>query len=177
MRIFLMVLLVGCLPLALLADERPADEAEIHTREGSQVVIRFIQPDELTDLKVRRQNPDRVRADFARAVQDWFRGPGSRLLGDKHLEIDFIDVEMAGEIQPWRNQWMDDIRYVRPLFPARLVFDYRVLDAQGNELVADRVDQRRFPGEGVRASRRYQPFQHEVAIIADWWRRFDRLNG
>lgn len=177
MRFFLIVLLFAGLPLSLAADEQVTDEAEVHAREGSQVVVRFVHPDELTDLKVRRQHPQQVRAEFARAIQDWFRGPGSRLLGDKQLEIDFIDVEMAGEIQPWRTQWMHDIRYVKPLFPARLVFDYRVLDAQGNELAADRVDQRRFPGEGVRASRRYQPFQHEVAIIADWWRRFDRLNG
>ncbi len=90
------------------------------------------------------------------------------------LELIFTDIDMAGEIQPWRNRYNADIRYVESIYPPRLKFRYRLTDAGGNlllegeESITDLAFQMN-PAAAIRV--RHEHFVYELTLLDDWLRR------
>lgn len=107
-------------------------------------------------------------------------------LGKKHVpegytfKMTITDIDMAGDVQPWRNRHNDDIRYVESIYPPRIKFDYQLLDNEGNVVAEDSVNYSDigFLYTNVSISRFNDPFHYEVNLVKDWFRnKFENVIG
>lgn len=91
------------------------------------------------------------------------------------LVITFTDIDMAGEIQPWRNRNNSDIRYIENIYPPRLSFDYKVQDSEGNvsQEGSARITDLAFTLNAMPV-RSGESFHHETQLLRDWVRRYFR---
>ena len=47
------------------------------------------------------------------------------------LQLTILDVQRAGQYEPWRDIRMQDTRVVRDIYPPRMTLRFRQLDASG----------------------------------------------
>lgn len=99
------------------------------------------------------------------------------LAEDESLVIRFTDIDMAGDIQPWRNRHNADIRYVEAIYPPRLKFTYVrtgqdgvVLD-EGEASLSDLAFQMNATAS-IRAHN--ENFFFETTLLEDWMRKTAR---
>jgi hypothetical protein len=100
-------------------------------------------------------------------------------IGDKYLAegetlvITFTDIDMAGDIQPWRNRTNSDIRYVEPVYPPRLKFKYVLTDAEGNVLKEGEASESDLAFQmniGASVKGNSMNFYYELELLSDWAR-------
>jgi hypothetical protein len=90
------------------------------------------------------------------------------------LHITFTDIDMAGDIQPWRNLHNADIRYVERIYPPRLKFTYQLTDTEGKvlregeESISDLAFQMNATA-AIRADN--DTFFYETTLLEDWVRK------
>ncbi|NBD38075.1 MAG: DUF3016 domain-containing protein [Verrucomicrobia bacterium] len=90
------------------------------------------------------------------------------------LHITFTDIDMAGDIQPWRNLHNADIRYVERIYPPRLKFTYKLTNEKGEvlrngkESISDLAFQMN-AAASVRANS--ETFFYETTLLKDWVRQ------
>jgi hypothetical protein len=93
--------------------------------------------------------------------------------GEK-LVIYFTNIDMAGDIQPWRNRHNADIRYVENIYPPRLSFTYQLLDAEGKILSSgeETISDLSFMMNVLAPIRSgHQNFFYESTLLRDWIRK------
>ncbi|MFO7724985.1 MAG: DUF3016 domain-containing protein [Oceanipulchritudo sp.] len=93
---------------------------------------------------------------------------------DETLTIRFTDIDMAGDIQPWRNTNNADIRYVEAVYPPRLKFTYALKDASGETVMEDEasISDLGFQTNSIAPIRnRYLHFFYETTLLEDWMRK------
>jgi hypothetical protein len=97
----------------------------------SQVEVKYFEPDNFTDV---RNSDMAIAADESSLAElrhylEW-RAPFTLPAGQK-LAITFTDIDLAGDFEGWRGPRWNDIRVVKPLYPARLKFSFVLTDANG----------------------------------------------
>ena len=95
------------------------------------------------------------------------------------LEIVFTDIDMAGDIQPWRNRHNADIRYIERVYIPRLAFRYTLKDADGN--VVDEgeasISDLAFDMSVIAPMRtQHMNFFYETNLLGDWIRKTMRAH-
>jgi hypothetical protein len=96
------------------------------------------------------------------------------LRGGERLVIRFTDVDMAGDIQPWRNSTNADIRYVEAIYPPRLKFRYQLTDSEGAVVDEgeDSISDMAFQMSTAAVFRgRFQHFAYELELLESWMRK------
>ena len=90
---------------------------------------------------------------------------------DRVLELTFKDVDMAGEIEPWRHPSFSDIRYVKGIYPPRMVFSYVLRDATGEEIASGEEKIRDLTFDfAINSIGRSKTFFYELNMLEDWAR-------
>jgi len=95
------------------------------------------------------------------------------------LEIVFTNIDMAGDIQPWRNRHNADIRYIERIYPPRLAFRYALKDADGTILDEGEASISDLAFDmSVIAPIRSQSmnFFYETNLLGDWIRKTMRAH-
>ena len=88
------------------------------------------------------------------------------------LELTITDIDMAGDVQPWRNRHNQDIRYVESIYPPRMKFSYVLRDANGTELASGEESIRDLSFDlRVRPISMNEPFRYELEMLTDWVRK------
>lgn len=135
----------------------------------------FADPETFSDFSVSGMSEAKTLKVFERELQDFFADLGDKYVPeDQTLSITFHDIDMAGDIQPWRNIHNSDIRYVEAIYPPRLEISYVLKDAdgevisEGRESLSDLAYQM-----NVAASirNRYENFFYETTLLKDWIRK------
>lgn len=94
--------------------------------------FKFEDVDRFRDFSLQGMQPKRTQPVFEKEVIRALEPAVKKSLAEGQvLEITFTDIDMAGEIQPWRNRNNADIRYVESIYPPRLSFNYALRDAEG----------------------------------------------
>lgn len=139
---------------------------------AASLEVSFVEPKSFRDFSVSGLSEERTQPIFERELQRNLGSLVERHLGDRTLVLEFTDIDMAGDIQPWRNRHFQDIRYVEHIYPPRLDFNYAVRDADGNvilegsEVLRDIAFMHR-----LRSPRMSDSFFHETELLRDWVRR------
>jgi len=122
------------------------------------------------DFEIRTRTAEAVasvfQAEFERAAEHRLNA----MVPEGHtLELTVTDIDMAGEIQPSRNMNHPDIRYVESNYPPRMTFNYRLVDAEGNEVSSGQEHLRDLTFDlGAPKIGRDNTFRYEIALIEDW---------
>lgn len=142
---------------------------------GAEAIkIEFADVDNLTDFSISGMSEKKTLGIFQAELEDEAEDLTNRYLSQgETLEMTITDFDMAGDIQPWRNRYNADIRYIEPVYPPRIEFTYVLRDAEGNvlsegqESISDLAYQ---TGSVTSWRARSMSFFYEFELIKSWLR-------
>ena len=156
----LLALIISLLPVAAIAGE---------------INFEFEGVEDYTDFSVSGLSEERTLPLLEAELEDEISGWTKKYLtGDQVLTIRITDIDMAGDIQPWRNTYSADIRYVEPVYPPRIKLSYTLADADGNIIKEgeDSLADLGFQQSTITALRmKHQNFGYELELLRTWMRR------
>ena len=159
----ILVTLLGILSaLALGAAER---------RTIARAEVLFFEPQKFTDVKDSYMG-EYDRTTYLDQIRDHFLEKAKYYVPEGHkLSVTFTDIDMAGDFEPWRGPRWDDIRVVKDIYPPRMVFSFRLTDAEGNVVKEGRRDLRDM-GFMMKITMGFSDdsVRHEKALLDDWLR-------
>ncbi len=94
--------------------------------------LTFVDPEDFTDISINGAS-DRASGDiiFSELGRHLAMLAKRHLASGQTLVVTMHDIDLAGVIEPWRGPDYGRVRYIRDTHPPRLVFDYQLLDADG----------------------------------------------
>ncbi len=94
---------------------------------------------------------------------------------DADLTLTIRDVDLAGELEPWRKAPNNNIRIVREIYPPRIKFHYNISYAGDGRMVDEsgmaQITDLTFLWSIERSIRGYDRFFYTKELIEDWFRR------
>ncbi len=146
---------------------------------AAEVKLSFDDPESFTDLGDGFGYDRHVFERFRNAMQENFEDLADRYLpDDATLEIEFQNVDLAGEVEPWRPN-AQNTRIVREIYPPSMKFHFRVTDASGEALTEGlaQLTDLTFTWNAGRSFSRNDPFFYEKELVDDWGRKVLRPVG
>jgi hypothetical protein len=147
---------------------------------ASQIVAEFTDVDKFIDFSVNGLSEEKTLSIFQAELKPELDRLAKKYLQDGQvLTLNFTDIDMAGDIQPWRNRYNADIRYVEDIYRPRLVFTYSLADAEGNVLKegeADIVDLAFMMNTLATFRAHHMSFFYELDLLSNWMRKTFRSN-
>jgi hypothetical protein len=140
--------------------------------QDDRVTVEIAHPEKFTDFKTscvaRPVDVEALAADLERFVK---ATATRRLPEGQRMEITVTNIDMAGDIEVWRNPRFCDLRTMKDVYPPRVDLAFRILDADGREI-----------GKGTRrlvdvnyldrsAPSGVDPQRYEKYLLADWLQR------
>lgn len=103
--------------------------------QDDRVTVELANPQKFTDFKTSCvSRPADVTA-LAAQLERYLKTAATRLLPEgQRMEITLTNIDMAGDIEVWRNPFFCDLRTMKDVYPPRIDLTFRVLDAEGKEL-------------------------------------------
>lgn len=137
--------------------------------ENSGVAVEFEQVERYTDVTTRFDAfaDASLLEDLRRFIQ---REAGRRLGSGETLTLTFLDIDLAGDFEPFRGPAMMDVRVVKAIYPPRLEFTYvwsndtGVILKQGRERLTDMG----FMMADRTWVEREDPLFHEKQLLRRW---------
>jgi Protein of unknown function (DUF3016) len=150
----------------------------IHTavagNKPASITVNFIAPDKYTDVSLSGADTERMRQAVYDGLRDYLDKLAKTELppGDQ-LTVDVIDIDMAGNFEPWRTPNLNRTRFIRDVYRPKFVLKYRWLDkggtvkAEREETVSDlnylqRLETRQFQDN--------DPLKYEKTLLGRWFR-------
>jgi len=155
-----------------------AVQAADSTKPASRVEVVFIQPEKFTDLKDEYMDSGRAREHILGEIQSQLQMLGRRYVGEgQHLEVKVIDVDLAGDFEPWRGMGFDDIRIMREIYPPRMEIEFRLTDASGKVLSEGKRQLRSLGYLMTTAMPTWDPLRYDKELLREWMgREFKRVS-
>lgn len=95
-----------------------------------------------------------------------------QLAPGEHLELNIVDIERAGQYEPWHRPGMQDVRIVRDMFPPSMTVAFRLHDATG--AVVDEGERKLIDQAFLTNASPINvtdPLRYEKRMIDNWLRR------
>ncbi|MGE0626472.1 MAG: DUF3016 domain-containing protein [Hyphomicrobiaceae bacterium] len=129
---------------------------------AAAVKVTYITPARFSDAGSHGVTMDHFRRVFAQ-------------LGDRYLkrgqalDIKVLDIDLAGEFEPWRRH-LNDVRIMRGITPPRIKLQYVL--RQNGRVIARRTETISNMNYQMNASARYsnERFAYEDDMLRDWFR-------
>jgi hypothetical protein len=145
---------------------------------ASEIVAEFTDVDKYTDFSVNGLTEEKTLSIFKAELKPELERLAKKYIKEGQvLTLNFTDIDMAGDIQPWRNRYNADIRYVEDVYRPRLVFTYSLADADGNvidEGEADVVDLAFMMNTLATFRAHHMSFFYELDLLSNWMRKTSR---
>lgn len=126
--------LAGC---ASSGDSMLAADAPRALPDAGPVAVSWADPATFTELRRSLNRYDSERgswlADLAKHMR---KRAESQLPAGERLQLNIVDVDRAGEYEPWRRLDQQSVRIIRDIYPPRMTVQYKRFDANG-QLVAE----------------------------------------
>jgi len=98
----------------------------------ARVEVNFDHPENFTDVRDSLTGTEKGRDGYLSEFKEFLQQRAPRYLAaGQTLTISFTDIDMAGDFEPWRGPNSSDIRIVKDIYPPRLNFSYKLVDASG----------------------------------------------
>ena len=87
---------------------------------------------------------------------------------DRHLEVTFTDIKLAGAFEPWRGPHYDDVRIVKDIYPPRIDLRF-VLKSGDGSILAEGERTLRDVGFLTRGmANTSDPLRYERRMLDEW---------
>jgi len=98
----------------------------------ARVNVIFDHPEKFTDVKDSYMGTDRGRDNILALIKEYIEQRAPRYLPEgQSLSVTFTDIDLAGDFEPQRGPNMSDVRVIKDIYPPRLHFTYKLVDASG----------------------------------------------
>jgi hypothetical protein len=143
--------------------------------QAAQIDTEFKDVDDYTDFSVNGLSEEKTLGIFESELEDELDRFAKKYLPEGYaLSITFTNIDMAGDIQPWRNRHNADIRYVERIYPPRLAFSYVLKDTEGTVVSEgeESISDLAFDMNIIAPMRsRHTSFFYETTLLGDWMRK------
>ena len=96
----------------------------------------------------------------------------------EQLAVDITDIKRAGDYEPWHGPQFDDTRFVRDIYPPRIVLNFKRTDADGRVVEEGQRTLRDLSFlMGPRPLSDSDPLRYEKRLIDDWLRQEFKAPG
>ncbi len=142
---------------------------------AGEITVEFKEVDKYTDFSVSGLSEEKTQGIFESELERELKIFSERYIGENQkLHIVFEDIDMAGDIQPWRNRHNADIRYIERVYPPRMELAYTLTDADGTVLLEGEETIADISFDfNILAPIRTQSmsFFYEINMLEDWIRK------
>ena len=162
----LRITLTALLGMAAVVGVRAAD-----AKVAPRAAVTFVDPDKFTDAADGYRGSDYGRdANLSELKTHIERKANSYVPEGQRLEVTITDVDLAGEIEPWRSPQMQDVRIVKEIYTPRIDLSFKLLDASG-AVVKEGKRQLRDMNYMMNINpNRNDSRVYEKALLDDWFR-------
>lgn len=141
---------------------------------AAKIVVTAAEADAHSDVTLTSMTAE----DSLEVVLDEFRRhlttAAKRYLKDgQTMEVNFSDIDLAGEFEPWHSRGYQDVRWVRDIYVPRLKFDYKLTDAEGGVISegSENLVDLAFLWSVSQIDSHTQT-RYEKQMLTDWMRKF-----
>jgi hypothetical protein len=129
----------------------------------ARTIVRFVDPGHYTDV-ASSDDPLAVFRTYLERLSERYLPPG------QNLTIDILDIDLAGEYEPWRPSF-SDVRVVRDTTPPRFKLRYTLAEKgkrlRSGEAHLSDMNFQMNPSARVSSDR----YAYEKALLEDWFRQ------
>lgn len=145
--------------------------AAVDKPEPTRVVVNFFEPEKFTDVKDGSFGTEKGRDGILRELRDYIVERAEKALppGQK-LSVTFLDVDLAGDYEPWRGPRLDDVRIVKDIYPPRFKLAFRVLNEAGDTVKEGERKLSDLSFMSRLTINRQDHLRYEKEILNDWIR-------
>lgn len=162
------------LPVALLAFLAPSAALQVFAAAPSKpnrTEVIFSDPEKFTDVKDRDFASDKGRDEILGRIREFIQQHADAVLpAGQKLTVTFTDIDLAGDFEPWRGPSMGDVRIVKPIYPPRFQFSYKITDEAGQTLKEGRENLSDPAFDQRLTMDRSDTLRYEKDILGDWIR-------
>jgi len=102
------------------------------TSKADRVEVTFVNPDKFTDAADAQRGSDWGRDANLDVPKKYIIERASRYVPEgQKLSVSITDVDLAGEIEPWRSSSLRDARIMKDIYFPRIDLSYKLTDATG----------------------------------------------
>ena len=137
------------------------------------VSVRWEDPAQFSEIRFSHNRAEARRGNWIQQLASHLRERAQkRLPAGQRLDVDIIDVQRAGNYEPWRGIAFVDVRVVRDLYPPRMTLTFKRIGADG-QVIAEGERKLSDMGflTGANATRSSDPLRYEKNMIDRWLAR------
>ena len=141
--------------------------------ESGPVSVHWNDPATFTELRHSQNRYDAERGNWLTDLAQYMRERAeAQLPAGERLELNIVDVDRAGDYEPWHGMQHQDTRIVRDIYPPRMTVQFRHFDASG-KLVSEGERKLSDPAflTGATPINSSDPLRYEKRMIDSWLRR------
>jgi len=141
------------------------------------ITVVFVQPQHFTDAKDTALGQNSMG--LLEALQKFIDETGKHYIPESmHLEITVINIDLAGDFEPWRGPQFDHLRIVRDVYPPCIALEFRLTDSHGSVVRAGKRELRDIAYQSRLVRPTDDPLRYEKDLLRDWFRsEFSSLKG
>ena len=157
--------LAAIVGLVIFGSTRAAD------KPASPVEVTFVDPQNFTDVKDDVMDSDRGREYLLGQLKDELqKSAGKSLTAGQHLEVKVTDVDLAGSYEPQRGPRLDNVRFMRDIYPPRMNLEFKLTDAQGKVVSEGKRRLLNLSYLMSASMANSDPLRYDKELIDDWVR-------
>lgn len=165
-----LITLLGITAAAGLRAADPKTPAAV-TKPVPRVEVAYTDPEKFTDAADGQRGSDYGRDGNLAELRDYLVQRASIYVPEgQKLSITVTDVDLAGEIEPWRSPQMQDTRIIKDLYPPRIDLSFKLLDASGAVIKEGKRELRDLSYTMKIYPNRSDRRVYEKALLDDWLR-------
>lgn len=141
------------------------------TKTPSPVEVIFDNPEAFTDFKETSSNFEKDRENLEHIFRTHLEKAAKPYLAEgQKLELRFIDIDLAGDFEPWRGVNFHDIRILKDVYPPRMKFEFRLVGADGKVLAEGKRELSDMAYLMTISIRRDDPNRYDKELLDRWLR-------
>jgi hypothetical protein len=141
--------------------------------ESGPVSVHWNDPSTFTEVRLSSNRWAASEGDWLNELAQYMRKRAQQQLAPgERLDLTIVDIDRAGQFEPWQGPNLQNTRIIRDRYPPRMTVDFRRFDANG-AVVAEGERKLTDPAFMINASpiNNTDPLRYEKRMIDSWLRR------
>lgn len=133
----------------------------------------FFEPEKFADIRDGAFGSlDAAKSEILSELRTYTTKEANRYLAQGQvLTVTVLDMDLAGEFEPWRGAQWADVRVVKDIYPPRIKLAFKLVGADGQVIRQGDRDLRDLAFMMKLTINREDPRRYEKELINDWLRQ------